>query len=173
MFPDLADVKDYLGTDHSWSDSEIQAALDSQVGDQTRKCRVPASRSGEVTTTLDSAEVEGSFTSADIGSFITAAGVPDDTTILAVTEDEETEIVTATLSANATASATVTATVYVASLVEALYRRVHVGLSLKPLPLGFQVTLSDVNAATTRVGSPSTDALVRDLELPYRKRFLR
>lgn len=55
------------------------------------------------------------------------------------------------------------------ALATALCRRVQVALSLQPLPLGVQVTLSDANAAQVRVGSPSQDPLVRDLERPYRK----
>lgn len=56
-----------------------------------------------------------------------------------------------------------------AALAEARCRRVQVALSLQPLPLAVQVTLSDVNAAQVRVGSPSKDPLVADLERPYRK----
>lgn len=55
------------------------------------------------------------------------------------------------------------------ALAQALCRRTQVALSLQPLPLAVQVTLSDVNAAQVRVGSPSQDPLVRDLERPYRK----
>lgn len=55
------------------------------------------------------------------------------------------------------------------ALATALCRRVQVALSLQPLPLGVQVTMSDYNAATTRLGSPSRDPLVADLERPYRK----
>ena len=108
--PDLTAVKAYLGTDHSWSDSEIQAALDAQVGDQAKKCKVP----------VDAED---------------PTWMPD-------------------------------------ALAQALCRRTQVALSLQPLPLGVQVTLSDVNAATTRVGSPSKDPLVADLERPYRKLVL-
>lgn len=56
-----------------------------------------------------------------------------------------------------------------AALAQALCRRVQVALSLQPLPLAVQVTMSDYNAAQVRVGSPSSDPLVRDLERPYRK----
>lgn len=105
--PDLAAVKTYLGTDHSWSDSEISDALAAQVGDQAKKCAVPVDD-------LD------------------PTWMPD-------------------------------------PLAEALLRRTHVALSLKALPLAVQVTLSDVNAAQIRVGSPSKDPLVYDLERPYRK----
>lgn len=108
--PDLDAVKDYLGTDHSWSDSEIQSALDGQVGDQAKKCSIP----------LD----------VDAPDWM-----PD-------------------------------------ALTEALLRRTHVALSLKALPLGFQVTVADATAAQIRVGSPSQDPLVRDLERPYRKLVL-
>lgn len=55
------------------------------------------------------------------------------------------------------------------ALATALCRRTQVALSLQPLPLAVQVTLSDVNAAQVRVGSPSKDPLVADLERPYRK----
>lgn len=54
----------------------------------------------------------------------------------------------------------------------ALCRRVHVALALKALPLGVQVTVSETNAATTRVGSPGRDPLVRELEAPYRRRVV-
>lgn len=37
--PDLAAVKDYLGSDHSWSDDQISATLLAQVGDQAAKIR--------------------------------------------------------------------------------------------------------------------------------------
>ena len=55
-------------------------------------------------------------------------------------------------------------------LPEALCRRVQVALALKPLPLGVQVTVSETNAATTRVGSPDRDPLVRQLEVKHRHR---
>ncbi|NGN92649.1 hypothetical protein G5C66_07850 [Nocardioides sp. KC13] len=108
--PDLAAVKTYLGTDHSWSDSEIEDTLNAQVGDQAKKCTVP--------------------TDAEDPTWM-----PD-------------------------------------ALAQALLRRTHVALSLKALPLAVQVTLSDVNAAQVRVGSPSKDPLVYDLERPYRKLVL-
>lgn len=108
--PDLAAVKAYLGTDHSWSDSEIQAALDAQVGNQAKRCTVPTD--------------------------------PEDPTWMPD------------------------------ALAEALLRRTHVALSLKPLPLAVQVQLSDVNASQIRVGSPSQDPLVQDLERPFRKLVL-
>lgn len=114
--PDLTAVKAYLGTDHSWSDSEIESALAAQVGDQAKKVRFPDPA------TQDPAQ--------------DPTWVPD-------------------------------------ALAEALCRRVAVALAMKPLPLGVQVTLSDTSAAVTRIGSPSMDVLVRDLETPYRKRFLR
>lgn len=102
--PDLTAVKAYLGSDHSWSDDEIQAALTAQAADQASRLRA---------TSL---------------------------------------------------------TAYPDPLPEALCRRVQVALALKPLPLGVQVTLSDANAATTRVGSPGRDPLVRELEAPHRRR---
>lgn len=105
--PDLAAVKEYLGTDHSWSDSEIQGALDAQAGDQAKKCSIPVDD-------LD------------------PTWIPD-------------------------------------ALADARMRRTHVALSLKPVPLAVQVTVSEYNAATVRLGSPSKDPLVSDLERPYRK----
>jgi len=39
--PDLADVKAYLGTDVSWSDDEISAALASETAAQERVVRFP------------------------------------------------------------------------------------------------------------------------------------
>jgi len=39
--PALADVKAYLGT-NSWTDAEIQDALDAEAAAQRRKCRIPA-----------------------------------------------------------------------------------------------------------------------------------
>ena len=61
-------------------------------------------------------------------------------------------------------------TAYPDPLPEALCRRVQVALALKPLPLGVQVTLSETNAAATRVGSPGRDPLVRELEVKHRHR---
>lgn len=40
--PDLTAVKAYLGSDHSWSDAEITAALTAETAAQTRACRFPA-----------------------------------------------------------------------------------------------------------------------------------
>lgn len=40
--PDLANVKAYLGTDHSWTDDEITAALTAEIASQARRCRLPA-----------------------------------------------------------------------------------------------------------------------------------
>jgi len=105
--PDLGAVKEYLGTDHSWSDLAIQDALDAQAGDQAKKCTIPT----------------------DTGN---ANWMPD-------------------------------------ALAQALCRRTQVALSLQPLPLGVQMTLADGAAATVRLGSPSRDPLVSDLERPYRK----
>lgn len=39
--PDLTDVKAYLGTDHSWSDTEVQSALDAETAAQVRACSLP------------------------------------------------------------------------------------------------------------------------------------
>ena len=105
--PDLNAAKAYLGSDHSWSDEEIEAALAAQAGDQAKKCSIP----------VDTED---------------PTWMPD-------------------------------------PLAEARLRRTHVALSLKPLPLAVQVTLSDVNASQIRVGSPSKDPLVYDLERPFRK----
>lgn len=102
--PDLDAVKAYLGTDHSWSDEEIQDALTAQAADQASRLR--------------------------------AAALTD----------------------------------YPDPLPQALCRRVQVALALKPLPLGVQVTLTETAAATTRVGSPDRDPLVRQLEVKYRHR---
>lgn len=55
-------------------------------------------------------------------------------------------------------------------LVEALGRRVAHNLALRALPLGVQATISEAAATTTRVGG--TDAEVRRLEAPYRKRVV-
>lgn len=54
-----------------------------------------------------------------------------------------------------------------ADLAEALYRRIASNLANRALPLGVSTTLSDMNAATTRVGG--LDREVRRLEAPYRK----
>lgn len=39
--PDLTAVKTYLGTDTSWTDDEISAALDSETAAQVRAVRLP------------------------------------------------------------------------------------------------------------------------------------
>lgn len=52
-------------------------------------------------------------------------------------------------------------------LAEALKRRVAHNLALRALPLGVQVTLSDVSASATRVGG--LDAEVRRFERPWRR----
>jgi len=57
--------------------------------------------------------------------------------------------------------------VWPADLVEALMRRVAANLANRSLPLGVSTVLSDMNAATTRVGG--LDREVRRLEAPYRK----
>jgi hypothetical protein len=108
--PDLDAVKDYLGSDHSWSDVEITLALAAQFGDQDKK-----------------------------------------TAYVADPED---------------------ATWFPDALAQALCRRTQVALSLQPLPLGVQMTLADGAVATIRVGSPTRDPLVADLERPYRKLVL-
>lgn len=108
--PDLSAVKAYLGSDHSWSDEEIQAALDAQAGDQADKRTIPTD--------------------------------PEDPTWMPD------------------------------ALAQALCRRTQVALSLQPVPLGFvEIAGGDVSVAP-RAGSPSTDPLVRDLELPYKRRFV-
>lgn len=56
------------------------------------------------------------------------------------------------------------------SLAEALGRRVAHNLALRALPLGVQASLSEGGVAQTRVGG--TDAEVRRLEGPYRKRVV-
>jgi hypothetical protein len=55
-------------------------------------------------------------------------------------------------------------------LAEALMRRVAHNLALRALPLGVQASLSEGGVAQTRVGG--TDAEVRRLEGPYRKRVV-
>lgn len=57
---------------------------------------------------------------------------------------------------------------YPADLLEALCRRVAHNLALRALPLGVSVDLTESAVATTRVGG--TDAEVRRLEAPYRRR---
>lgn len=59
--------------------------------------------------------------------------------------------------------------VWPADLVEALCRRVAANLANRALPLGVSTVLSDMNAATARVGG--LDREVRRLEAPYRKVF--
>lgn len=105
--PSFTDVKAYMGPDQSWTDAEVLDALNSQAGDQAKKCSIPTD--------------------------------PEDSTWIPD------------------------------ALAEARCRRTQVALALRPLPLGVQVTLSDSNAAQVRVGSPSQDPLVRDLERPFRK----
>lgn len=39
--PNLANVKAYLGSDHSWSDDEIEAALAAETASQVKRCRLP------------------------------------------------------------------------------------------------------------------------------------
>jgi hypothetical protein len=57
---------------------------------------------------------------------------------------------------------------YPADLAEALYRRVQHNLALRALPLGIQTSLTDMAVSTANVGG--TDAEVRRLERPFRKR---
>jgi hypothetical protein len=40
--PSLANVKAYLGTDHSWSDDEISSALTAETVSQAKRCTIPA-----------------------------------------------------------------------------------------------------------------------------------
>lgn len=54
-----------------------------------------------------------------------------------------------------------------AALIEALCRRVAHNLALRSLPLGLQISMSEMAATQTRVGG--TDAEVRRLESPYRR----
>lgn len=58
---------------------------------------------------------------------------------------------------------------YPADLAEALLRRVAHNLALRALPLGVQSAISEMAVATNRVGG--TDAEVRRLEAPYRRRL--
>lgn len=39
--PNLAAVKAYLGTEHSWSDTEVEEARLAELGNQLAVCRVP------------------------------------------------------------------------------------------------------------------------------------
>lgn len=39
--PTLADVKLYLGVDHTWTDAEVQSALDAESAAQARRCTIP------------------------------------------------------------------------------------------------------------------------------------
>lgn len=57
---------------------------------------------------------------------------------------------------------------YPPALVEALCRRVAHYLAVRALPLGVQATITDSAALNTYVGS--TDAEVRRLEAPWRRR---
>lgn len=57
---------------------------------------------------------------------------------------------------------------YPADLAEALCRRVAHNLAVRALPLGVQATVTDMAALNTYVGG--TDAEVRRLELPYKRR---
>lgn len=57
---------------------------------------------------------------------------------------------------------------YPADIAEALFRRVAHNLAVRALPLGVQATVTDAAALATYVGG--TDAEVRRLELPYKKR---
>ncbi|HWI43264.1 MAG TPA: hypothetical protein VNS81_06560 [Nocardioides sp.] len=56
------------------------------------------------------------------------------------------------------------------ALREALLRRVAHNLAVRKLPLGVQATLTDIGMATSYVGG--TDAEVKRLEAPYRKRVV-
>ncbi|HEY0889656.1 MAG TPA: hypothetical protein VGE38_08610 [Nocardioides sp.] len=56
----------------------------------------------------------------------------------------------------------------VPALAEALCRRVAHNLAVRALPLGVQATVTDAAALATQVGG--TDAEVRRLEAPHRKR---
>lgn len=53
---------------------------------------------------------------------------------------------------------------------EAVFRRVAHNLAMRAIPLAVQSTITDIGAATTRVGG--NDPEVRRLEAPYRKRKL-
>lgn len=59
---------------------------------------------------------------------------------------------------------------YPADLAEALCRRVAHNLAVRALPLGVQATVTDAAALNTYVGG--TDAEVKRLEAPYRKRVV-
>lgn len=57
---------------------------------------------------------------------------------------------------------------YDEALTEALYRRIAHNLAVRKLPLGLQAAITDGAVATNVVGG--TDAEVRRLEAPYRRR---
>lgn len=59
---------------------------------------------------------------------------------------------------------------YPPDLAEALFRRVAHNLAVRALPLGVQATITDAAALNTYVGG--TDAEVKRLEAPYRKRVV-
>lgn len=165
--PDLPSVKAYLGANNGWTDAQITGALEAEKGAQARVCRVPAApRTASITTTNTNPTVTGVFLATDVGSYVTATGVPANATILSV----DTLGTSAVLSANATASGTVSATLtppWESDLAEALNRRVAHNLALRGLPLGVQASITDTAVATNRVGG--TDAEVKRLEAPYRR----
>jgi hypothetical protein len=165
--PNLAQVKTYLGSEQSWTDAEITAALEAETAAQASVCRVPASRSAMVTTTNGSPTVTAAadtFLDTDTSSEVTGTGIPVGATITAYISSSS-----VTISANATASGSVTATIaeaWPADLGEALKRRVQRNLSMKSLPLGLQSGASEAGQWTIRVGS---DPEVKRLEAPFRK----
>lgn len=57
---------------------------------------------------------------------------------------------------------------YTPALTEALYRRVAHNLAVRAIPLGVQTTSTEAAALNTYI--PGSDAEVRRLEAPYRKR---
>lgn len=62
------------------------------------------------------------------------------------------------------------ADVWPSDLAEALMRRCAHNLAVRSLPLGFQAVVTDTAATSRNVGG--TDAEVRRLELPYKRRVV-
>lgn len=159
----------YLGPDTSWSEDDVSSAFASERAAQAKRCRVPAHYAVVITTTAASATVTappGSFTEADTGREVEAAGVPVGATILGVGIDGA----SAVLSLAATAAATVAADVHdvwPADLAEALYRRVAHNLALRALHLGVSVNVAEAAVSTRFVGGEDREVL--RLEAPYRR----
>lgn len=165
----IAYVTEYLTTvgSGSWGNRSVVGAIAAEQRAQKQVCRVPVAHTVTASTTDGSTTVDGStdvFTGYDDGAAITGAGIPDDTTILAV--DSNCRV---TLSAAATADGTdVTLTIDpdVSDLNEALARRVAANLANRNLPLGVQTQIAEFGTVANRVGG--RDREVMRLEGPYR-----